>query len=106
MGLVPEDFLLFFELSISLPSQLQQALLYVEKKAGGSGTLSALVLFPAEVSVVIGLIVGDVAKDSSVMKAILPLSPCYSPSSSLPFHWSSSLAALPLIPFAMKLPSH
>lgn len=104
MGLVPGDILLF-EFSISLPSQLKQALQYVEKKAGGSGTLSALVLFLAGVCMVLGLIVGDVAKDSSVMKAVLPLPAYYSPSSPL-FHWSSSLAALPLIPFAMKLPSH
>lgn len=55
---------------------------------------------------VVGLIVGDVAKDSSVTKAVLPLPAYYSPSSSPLFHWSSSLAALPLIPFAMKLPSH
>lgn len=55
---------------------------------------------------VLGLIVGDVAKDSSVMKAVLPLPAYYSPSSSPFSRWFSSLAALPLIPFAMKLPCH
>lgn len=70
-----------------------------------SGTLSTLELL-AEVSVVPGLIVGDVAKDSSAMKAVLPLPAYYCPSSSSLFHWCLSSAALPLIAFAMKLPSH
>lgn len=55
---------------------------------------------------VLGMIVGDTAKGSSVAKAVLPLSAYGSASSSPSFPWYSSGAALPLSPFAMKLHSH
>lgn len=74
---MPGDFILFFMSSALLYHLSTNNVLKI--KVGGSGTLSAVVLFPAELSVVLGVLVGDTAKGSSVEAKQLLFSACCSP---------------------------
>lgn len=76
MGLMPGVFILLFMSSALLYHLSTNNVLGI--RVGGSGTLSALVLFPAELSMVLGVLVGDTAKGSSVEAKQLLFSACCS----------------------------